>query len=76
LLTLRPKHRLYFAGYNDGVADWDTPFTTIRIPSLGEMNPCVILIVGWNLLIEIGLEIGIDLDKPGRACKVGNEFLG
>jgi glucosamine--fructose-6-phosphate aminotransferase (isomerizing) len=58
------------------IADWDTPFTTIRIPSLGEMNPCVILIVGWNLLIEIGLEIGIDLDKPGRACKVGNEFLG
>jgi hypothetical protein len=20
------------------IADWDTPFTTIRIPSLGEMN--------------------------------------
>ena len=27
------------------IADWDTPFTPIRIPSLGEMNPCLILIL-------------------------------
>jgi len=27
-------------------------------------------------LVEIGLALGIDLDKPERARKVGNEFLG
>jgi len=58
------------------IADWDTPFTTIRIPSAGDMNPYVFLSVGWNLLVEIGLAIGINLDKPERARKVGNEFLG
>jgi len=30
---------------------------------------------GWNILVEIGLAIGIDLDKPERAGKVGNEFI-
>ena len=58
------------------IADRDTPFTTIRIPSAGEMNPYVFLSAGWNLLVEIGLALGIDLDKPERARKVGNEFIG
>ena len=55
------------------IADWDTPFTTIRIPSLGEMSPCAILLVGWNLLIEIGLEIGITwINQDVRAKWVMN----
>ncbi|HER08160.1 MAG TPA: sugar isomerase [Bacteroides sp.] len=58
------------------IADRDTPFTTIRTPAAGEMNPYVFLCAGWNLLVEIGLAIGIDLDKPERARKVGNEFMG
>jgi len=58
------------------IADRDTPFTTLRIPPAGEMNPYVYLCAGWNLLVEIGLAIGIDLDKPERARKVGNEFTG
>lgn len=58
------------------IADRDTPFTTIRVPSAGEMNPYVFLSAGWNLLVEIGLALGIDLDKPERARKVGNEFIG
>jgi glutamine---fructose-6-phosphate transaminase (isomerizing) len=58
------------------VADRDTPFTTIRIPSAGNMNPYVFLSAGWNLLVEIGLASGIDLDKPERARKVGNEYMG
>lgn len=58
------------------IADRDTPFTTIRIPPAGEMNPYLYLCAGWNLLVEIGLAIGIDLDKPERARKVGNEFTG
>jgi glucosamine--fructose-6-phosphate aminotransferase (isomerizing) len=51
----------------------ETPFTTIRIPDAGEMNPYLFLCAGWNLLVEIGLAAGIDLDKPKRARKVGNE---
>ena len=58
------------------IADHDTPFTTIRVPDAGEMKPYVFLSAGWNLLVEIGLAIGINLDKPERARKVGNEFMG
>ena len=58
------------------IADHDTPFTTLRVPPAGEMNPYVFLCAGWNLLVEIGLASGINLDKPERARKVGNEFMG
>jgi len=30
---------------------------------------------GWNVLVEIGRALGINLDKPQRARKVGNELL-
>ncbi len=58
------------------IANRETPFTTILVPDAGEMNPYVYLSAGWNLLVEIGLALGIDLDKPERARKVGNEFMG
>lgn len=58
------------------IADRNTPFTTIRIPNAGGMNPYVYLSAGWNLLVEIGLALSINLDKPERARKVGNEFIG
>ena len=29
---------------------------------------------GWNVLVETGIRLGVDLDKPERARKVGNEF--
>jgi glucosamine--fructose-6-phosphate aminotransferase (isomerizing) len=57
------------------IADRETPFKTIRVPSAGEMNPYVFLSTGWNLLVEIGLAAGINLDKPERARKVGNELI-
>jgi glucosamine--fructose-6-phosphate aminotransferase (isomerizing) len=57
------------------IADHDTPFKTIRVPSVGEFNPYVLLCAGWNLLVEIGMATGINLDKPERARKVGNEFI-
>jgi glucosamine--fructose-6-phosphate aminotransferase (isomerizing) len=57
------------------IADRDTPFTTIRVPNAGELKPYVFLCAGWNLLVEIGLAKGIDLDKPNRARKVGNELV-
>ncbi len=57
------------------IADRDTPFTTIRVPEGGNMNPYIFLTAGWNLLVEIGLALDINLDKPERARKVGNEFI-
>ena len=42
----------------------------------GELSNYVYLAAGWNLLVEIGITLGIDLDKPTRARKVGNEFEG
>jgi glutamine---fructose-6-phosphate transaminase (isomerizing) len=51
-------------------------FETIVIPDLPEMTPYLGLAAGWNILVEIGLALGIDLDKPERARKVGNEFTG
>jgi glucosamine--fructose-6-phosphate aminotransferase (isomerizing) len=36
----------------------------------------VYLCAGWNLLMEIGMALEINLDKPERARKVGNELVG
>ena len=57
------------------IADRDTPFTTIRVPKAGQQQQYVHLCAGWNLLVEIGIALGIDLDKPERARKVGNELI-
>ncbi|MFH1548333.1 MAG: sugar isomerase [Candidatus Omnitrophota bacterium] len=57
------------------IANRNTPFPTILVPSLGELNPYVYLCAGWNLLVEIGLALGVNLDKPQRARKVGNELI-
>jgi glucosamine--fructose-6-phosphate aminotransferase (isomerizing) len=58
------------------IADRPTPLPTILVPSAGDLTPYVYLGAGWNLLLEIGLSLGINLDKPERARKVGNEFVG
>ena len=58
------------------IAERETPFTTIRIPDAGKLNPYVFLCAGWNLLVETGLMLGVNLDKPVRARKIGNEFIG
>lgn len=53
-----------------------TSFPTIRIPDAGDLSGFVQLAAGWNVLVETGLTLGINLDKPQRARKVGNEFTG
>ena len=55
------------------IADRDTLFPTLRVPARGDWAEYVLLAGGWNLLVEAGLAAGIDLDKPERARKVGNE---
>lgn len=53
-----------------------TSFPTVRIPDRGALNPYLQLAAGWNLLAEAGLKMGINIDTPERARKVGNEFIG
>lgn len=54
----------------------DTPFPTIKIPELKGYEKFFQLMAGWNLLVQIGTAEGINLDKPTRARKIGNEFVG
>ncbi len=44
------------------------------LPDGGVFQNYVELAAGWNLLVECGLALGIDLDTPERARKVGNEY--
>jgi len=48
-----------------------TIFPTIIIPDGGQYAEYVQLAAGWNILVETGISLGIDLDKPTRARKVG-----
>lgn len=57
------------------VAGRDTIFPTIKIPNEGECKEYIELAAGWNILVETGIALGIDLDKPVRARKVGNEYI-
>jgi glucosamine--fructose-6-phosphate aminotransferase (isomerizing) len=57
------------------IADRETPFPTIRVPQAGQLAPYVYLCAGWNVLVEIGNALNINLDKPERARKVGNELI-
>ena len=54
------------------IATTDTIFPTIKIPSLDGFDIYFQLLAGWNMLAAAGLRLGIDLDKPVRARKVGN----
>ena len=53
-----------------------TRFPTIHIPDAGDLSVYLQMAAGWNLLVETGIHLGIHLDKPERARKVGNEFTG
>jgi glucosamine--fructose-6-phosphate aminotransferase (isomerizing) len=53
-----------------------TRFPTVLIPDAGDLGGYVEMAAGWNVLVETGLKLGINLDKPQRARKVGNEFTG
>lgn len=71
------KYQKVFGNANVHVVAIDTkptPFTTIVVPEAGEMQPYIYLAAGWDILVEVGLALGINLDKPTRARKVGNEM--
>lgn len=52
-----------------------TIFPTIIIPDGGQYAEYVQLAAGWNILVETGIALNINLDKPTRARKVGNEYI-
>lgn len=58
------------------IAARQTSFPTFQIPSYEGFDSYLQLCAGWSLLVEVGLANGINLDKPVRARKVGNEFIG
>ncbi len=58
------------------VSSEETIFPTIKIPKLEGFDTILQLLAGWNILVHVGVAAGIDLDKPERARKIGNEFVG
>jgi glucosamine--fructose-6-phosphate aminotransferase (isomerizing) len=57
------------------ISSRQTQLPTIIIPDGGQYAEYVQLAAGWNVLVETGISLGINLDKPARARKVGNEYL-
>ncbi len=55
------------------IATRELSVPTIVVPDCNGANPYVQLAAGWNLLVEMGMARGVDLDNPVRARKVGNE---
>ena len=58
------------------IAARETRFPTIRIPDAGDLAVYLQMAAGWNVLVETGVRLGVNLDKPERARKVGNEYAG
>lgn len=54
----------------------ETSFPTIKIPKVEHYQNYLELAAGWNVLVETGITLGVEIDKPQRARKVGNEFQG
>lgn len=53
----------------------ESSFPTLKIPEYGDFTPYLEMAAGWSLLVEIGIQCDIHLDKPVRARKVGNELV-
>jgi len=51
-----------------------TIFPTIIIPAYNDFTNYIEIVAGWNLLVEVGLNLGVNLDKTVRARKIGHEF--
>jgi glucosamine--fructose-6-phosphate aminotransferase (isomerizing) len=58
------------------IAPQETIFPTIRVPAVPGYESVLQLLAGWNVLVHVGVALGINLDKAQRARKIGNEFLG
>jgi len=54
------------------IATRDTCFKTVKIPNAGDFTTYLELAAGWNILIDVGIKLGINMDKTVRARKIGN----
>ena len=50
-------------------------FRSLTVTGSQAALPYIQLAAGWNLLVETGIALGVDLDHPTRARKVGNEYI-
>jgi glutamine---fructose-6-phosphate transaminase (isomerizing) len=57
------------------VAEAETSLPTICIPRVEGYETVLQLLAGWNILVQVGVALGINLDKAQRARKIGNEFV-
>ncbi len=57
------------------IAKEKTIFPTIVIPDGKDFSEYLQMMAGWNILVETGIALKIDLDHPRRARKVGNEYV-
>ena len=58
------------------IADHQTSFPTVLIPSVKDGAEFVELAAGWTILTAAGTALSVDVDKPERTRKIGNEFHG
>jgi glucosamine--fructose-6-phosphate aminotransferase (isomerizing) len=58
------------------IAAEPTIVPTITIPRVEGYWNILQLLAGWNVLVQVGVSLGINLDKAERARKIGNEFMG
>jgi glutamine---fructose-6-phosphate transaminase (isomerizing) len=56
------------------IAPEPTILPTIRIPRVEGYWSILQLLAGWNVLVQVGVSLGINLDKAERARKIGNEL--
>jgi glucosamine--fructose-6-phosphate aminotransferase (isomerizing) len=57
------------------IASKKTPFDTVVIPALQGYDAYLQLLAGWNLIVQVGVARNLNLDKPQRARKIGNEYV-
>jgi glutamine---fructose-6-phosphate transaminase (isomerizing) len=55
------------------ISTHQTRFPTIIIPDGKSYSNYIELVAGWNLLVDTGIYMNVNLDKPERARKIGNE---
>jgi glucosamine--fructose-6-phosphate aminotransferase (isomerizing) len=57
------------------VAAKETIFPTVKVKDVNGLTNYLFIAAGWNILVEAGISLSINLDEAQRARKVGNVFI-
>jgi len=57
------------------VATEETIFPTVKVKDVDGLTNYLFIAAGWNILVEAGISLSINLDEAERARKVGNVFI-